>query len=81
MARDGATLVLRTNVVCGPADWDMSRVSQDVWLAELAAHDAEWTSYERIVAAWNATGANDFDGFLAFVGRAYAAIYGTQTDR
>jgi Fe-S-cluster containining protein len=81
MARDGATLALRTDVVCTSGDWDMSRMSRDVWLAELAAQDADSSAYERIVAAWNATGANDFDGFVAFVGRAYDAIYGTQTDR
>jgi hypothetical protein len=81
MVRDGATLALRTDVVCTSGDWDMSRMSRDVWLAELAAQDADSSAYERIVAAWNATGANDFDGFVAFVGRAYDAIYGTQTDR
>lgn len=80
MARDGTELLLRTDVACGAGDWDMARVSRERWLRELDAQAAESAAYDRIVVAWNATGANELREYLAFLERAYAAIYGDRSD-
>jgi Fe-S-cluster containining protein len=61
------TVVLRSDVVCRTADWDIDRISQTLWERDLRRETFEGDVYERVLAVWNASDLQGLKVFESFI--------------
>jgi len=69
-----ATVVLRPDVVCGTADWDLERISQARWRGDLEREAFEGDVYERVLAVWNVSDLQGLEVFGNFILGAFESI-------
>jgi Fe-S-cluster containining protein len=69
-----ATVVLRSDVVCLPSDWDLERISQPLWRRDLEREAFEDDVHERVLAVWNASDVQGLEVFADFILGAFESV-------